>query len=200
MPVGLEAGSVSKSETEILTTSQAAAFLAVHVQTVRRLARAGRIPCFRVGADWRFRKGALVQWADNRHLEDEEHGNGGACMVLIVDADEKVSAALARMAERFGCHTRQALSAEVGLELIAEEAPDLVLLDLKVPGINGLSFLRELRTRYRMLPVAIVTGYPDGELMTEALKTGPLMAVPKPVEPDQLGQVIRMAQSAKRRR
>ena len=126
------------------TTSQAAAFLGVHVQTVRRLARSGRIPCFKVGADWRFREEALVHWADSQQLE--ERGNNGAFTVLIVDSEEKVSAALARMAERFGCRTRQALSAEVGLELIAEEAPDLVLLDLKVPGINDLSLLRELRT------------------------------------------------------
>jgi excisionase family DNA binding protein len=80
----------------VFTTSQAAAFLGVHVQTVRRLARSGRIPCFKVGADWRFRKQALVRWADSQRFE--EVGNHGACTVLIVDGEARVSAALARMA------------------------------------------------------------------------------------------------------
>jgi excisionase family DNA binding protein len=183
-----------------LTTSQAAAFLGVHVQTVRRLARSGRIPCFKVGADWRFREEALVQWADSQCHEERgsnERGNNGALTVLIVDAEAKDSAALARMAERFGCRTRQALSAEVGLELIAEEAPDLVLLDLKLPDMNGPGFINEMRKRDRILPVAIVTGDPDGELMKRALEAGPLLMVPKPVEPGQLEQVVRMAQSVK---
>ncbi len=190
-------------ESGALTTSQAAVFLGVHVQTVRRLARSGRIPSFKVGADWRFRKEALVQWADSQQIEERgsnERGGNGALTVLIVDGEAKVSAALARMAERFGCRTRQAFSAEVALELIAEEAPDLVLLDLKLPDMNGPSFLVELRKKYRALPVAIVTGYPDGELVTQALKSGPLLVLPKPVEPDQLEQVVRMARSAKSRR
>jgi excisionase family DNA binding protein len=195
MPISLEAQLMSESG--VFTTSQAAAFLGVHAQTVRRLARSGRIPCFKIGADWRFRKEALVRWADSQNLE--ERGHNGACTVLIVDDEAKVSAALARMAERFGCRTRQALSAEVGLELIAEEAPDLVLLDLMMPDMDGPSFLKELRRRCRDLPVAIVTGYPDGELMTQALKSGPLMVLSKPVKPDQLEQVVCMAQSAKRK-
>jgi DNA-binding response OmpR family regulator len=87
----------------------------------------------------------------------------------------------------------------VALELIAEEAPDLVLLDLKLPDMTGPSFVKELRKKHRTVPVAIVTGDPDGELMKQALESGPLLVVPKPAEPDQLEQVVRMAQSAKRR-
>ena len=177
------------SRSEVFTTSQAADFLEVHVQTIRRFARAGRIPGFKIGADWRFRREALVQWADNQRFE--ERGNNGACTVLIVDHEEKAGAALARMTEQFGCCTRQALSAKVGLELIDEEAPDLILLDLMIPGMNCPSFLKELRKKYPTLPVAIVTGHPDSELLKDVMLHGPILLVPKPVDSELLERTMR---------
>ena len=68
----------------LLTTIEAAAFLSVHVETLRRLARRGDIPSFKVGKDWRFSKRALLDWAE-RHPAAAVR-----CSVLVVDDEENV--------------------------------------------------------------------------------------------------------------
>jgi len=51
-----------KNDTEVLIAKEAAAFLKAHVETIRRLARRGDIPAFKVGKDWRFDRGELRRW------------------------------------------------------------------------------------------------------------------------------------------
>jgi excisionase family DNA binding protein len=53
---------------EVLNTKETAAFLGVHVETVRRLARSGALPSFKVGKDWRFRREVLLQWIEEQRL------------------------------------------------------------------------------------------------------------------------------------
>jgi len=88
--------------------------------------------------------------------------------VLVIDDDEKICRATGRLLTRFGCRVRQATAGKEGLELVAQEAPDLILLDLVMPEMNGIQFLELLRENNPDLPVVIVTGYPDSELMKEA--------------------------------
>lgn len=180
---------------EILNAKQAAAFLGVHPQTIRKMARSGQIPCFKMGTDWRFRKEALVQWADAQHRADGDPTNG--CSVLIIDDEEEICAALTRMVERLGCRARHATDGQVGLDLVARDTPDIILLDLKMPNMNGPQFLAKLRETHKEIPVAIVTGYPDGELMKQATQYAPLMLVDKPVEPELLERTIRTALGGK---
>lgn len=172
-------------ESDVLNAQQAAAFLGAHVETIRRLARRGGLPSFKVGKDWRFFREALLRW-----LEDQA-SSGGQPWVLVVDDDEVVRSTLSRLLGRLGCRTRQAADGATGLQEIAREAPDLVLLDLLMPEMNGPEFLRALRVTHPDLPVVIVTGYPDGELMHEAARHGPLLLLAKPVELDQLERTVR---------
>ena len=178
-------------EKDFMNVSDAANLLGVHVQTLRRLARQKQIPAFKVGRDWRFRKEALVRWADAQHLNtglDDER-----CSVLIVDDDEKICRGLGRAMERFGCRVQYATDAREGLRLVRERTPELILLDLVMPGINGPQFLAELRKTHPSLPVVIVTGYPDSDLVKEATQFAPLMLLAKPVEPALLERTVRMA-------
>lgn len=178
-------------EKDFMNVSDAAALLGVHIQTLRKLARQKKIPAFKVGRDWRFRREALVQWADAQHL-DEGH-NDERCSVLIVDDDEKVCRGLGRVMERFDCRVRLATEGKEGLRLIREMTPDLVLLDLVMPGMTGPQFLKELRKTYPTLPVVIVTGFPHSDLVKEATPFAPLMLLAKPVEPALLERTVRMA-------
>ena len=177
------------TENDFMNVSDAAALLGVHIQTLRRLARQKKIPAFKLGRDWRFRRQALVRWADSQLFESS--GAPGTCLVLIIDDEEKVGVALSKMVERFGCRTRQALSGRIGLKLVAEEVPDLILLDLMMPGMTGPRFLQELRETHPTLPVAIVTGYPDSELLKDAMAHGPVLLVPKPVDSELLERTVR---------
>src|SRR5471030_1193904 len=80
--------------------------------------------------------------------------------ILIVDDDEGVTQTFARMLRLEGYHVRTAVSAETGLRLAEESRPDAIILDLRMPLVDGLGFLRRLRAPddQRATPVAIVTG------------------------------------------
>lgn len=80
--------------------------------------------------------------------------------ILIVDDDEGVTQTFARMLRLEGYQVRTAVSAETGLQEAHASQPDAIILDLRMPLVDGLGFLRRLRERdeARSTPVAIVTG------------------------------------------
>jgi DNA-binding response OmpR family regulator len=80
--------------------------------------------------------------------------------ILIVDDDEGVTQTFARMLRLEGYNVRTAMSAETGLQQAEESRPDAIILDLRMPLVDGLGFLRRLRANdeQRTTPVAIVTG------------------------------------------
>jgi len=81
-------------------------------------------------------------------------------VVLLVDDDPETTQAFARMLTIEGYDVRTAINAEAGLHEVAVSAPDAILLDLRMPLVDGLSFLRRLRANEQpqRTPVAIVTG------------------------------------------
>ena len=177
---------------EVFNITEAAAFLGAHEQTVRRLARRAAIPSFKVGKDWRFRKEALLRWTDG------QRASRPSGLVLIVDDEEKVCSALVRIVEGIGCKGQSATDGHAGLEIVSRNRPDLILLDLAMPVMNGPQFLEELRKTHPDLPVVIVTAYPDSELMVEAMKHGPLMLLSKPFEAAQVEKAVNMVVGARR--
>ncbi len=170
---------------DVLNASQAATLLGAHVETIRRLARRGEIPCFKVGKDWRFHRALLERWS-------QTHRPPRSATVLIVDDEPATRRVMSRVVERLGHRALVAGDARAGLELVEREAPALVLLDLRMPELSGPQFLKLLRATHPSLPVVIVTGYPDGELMQEAAQYAPLMLLAKPFLPEQLERTMGM--------
>ena len=80
--------------------------------------------------------------------------------ILIVDDDEGVTTTFARMLRLEGYQVHTAVNAETGLRQAERNHPDAIILDLRMPLVDGLGFLRRLRTfdKQRETPVAIVTG------------------------------------------
>jgi len=80
--------------------------------------------------------------------------------ILIVDDDEGVTMTFARMLELEGYLVRTAKNAEIGLREARETCPDAIILDLRMPLVDGLGFLRRFRSDddHRSVPVTIVTG------------------------------------------
>ena len=96
--------------------------------------------------------------------------------ILIVDDDDGVTQTFARMLRLEGYQVRTAVSAERGLIEVEQSHPDAIILDLRMPLVDGLGFLRRLRARddHRDTPVAIVTGdyFLDDAVSTELRELG----------------------------
>ncbi len=96
----------------------------------------------------------------SRKAVTETPSRSDVASILIVDDDDAVTQTFARMLQLEGFRVRTAPNAEMGLREAAEYPPDAIILDMRMPLVDGLGFLRRLRQRdeQRNTPVAIVTG------------------------------------------
>lgn len=114
--------------------------------------------------------------------------------LLIVDDEEAARYGMRRALSTFGYEVSEAESAEVARALVKQQMPDLLLLDVNLPGISGLEFLRELQTEEGNGPlVVIITAHGSERMAVEAVKAGAYDYLSKPFELDDLRLVIKNA-------
>lgn len=160
----------------VLNTQAAAEMLGVHTETIRRLARKGELPSFKVGKDWRFRKDVLMEW-----MEKSFHINTLG-YILVIDDDPGIRRLIRRHLENEGYHVITATDGREGLEVVSSNNVQLVLLDLKMPGMMGPEIIAEIKKTHPHLAIIIVTGYPDSQLMMEVNVLCPVMLIAKPID------------------
>lgn len=173
------------ADSRLLNAHQAAAYLQLTPHTVRRLARSNEIPCFKVGGVWRFGKDQLDDWFDAKRLA------GHGTTVLVVDDEEYMLYVMRRALEEEGFSVTTASSGAEALDSMGRSLPDLVLLDLKMPGMNGPEVIGEIRHRWGDLPVVILTGYPEGELVNQALQYSPITLLTKDALPAVVARTVK---------
>jgi CheY-like chemotaxis protein len=163
-----------RDDSEWLTLGQAARFLGVAQSTIRKWSDQGRVPAFylesfldRSGPGGRPRSGPLV---------------------LLVDDDEKVRELVRVNLEFEGYTVREAGSATEGLDAIEEAKPDLVLLDVMMPHVDGWEMLRRIQDQYGAgaIPVVMFSGQVDEEAQRQATSGGAQAFVGKPFDLRQL--------------
>jgi two-component system response regulator FixJ len=115
--------------------------------------------------------------------------------VLVVDDDPAVSQMLSHFLLGRGFGVRLAATGEAGLSAAAAEGFGLVLLDLRLPGMDGLECLRRLRAQGFHAPVVMMTGYGDIQTAVEAMKAGAADFLEKPFRLDALASIIEAALS-----
>ena len=113
--------------------------------------------------------------------------------VLVVDDDEKICWAFEQFLESEGYTSDVANSAEEGLRRIAADKPDVVLLDVNLPGMSGLEALEEIKARHPWVIVIIITAYDDVETTIEAMRLQAFDFVPKPIDLDVVKSVLERA-------
>ncbi|HSE31498.1 MAG TPA: sigma-54 dependent transcriptional regulator [Pyrinomonadaceae bacterium] len=114
--------------------------------------------------------------------------------LLIVDDEEAARYGMRRALSTFGYNITEAGSAEAARALIKQQQPDLLLLDVNLPGMSGLEFLRELKDANGSGPlVIIVTAHGSERLAVEAVKSGAYDYLSKPFELDDLRLVVKNA-------
>jgi CheY-like chemotaxis protein/phosphoribosyl 1,2-cyclic phosphodiesterase len=111
--------------------------------------------------------------------------------VLIVDDDEDLRVLAMKALVRSGHEVREAGSGEEGLALVDSWRPELLLLDLNMPGMDGFEFLRTLRARENALPIIVLTAMEDEESARGSFQLGATDFLAKPFTPPQLDARVR---------
>jgi two-component system, response regulator, stage 0 sporulation protein F len=111
--------------------------------------------------------------------------------LLVVDDQFGIRVLLKEVFENDGYETYEAANGRTALEILEKEKPDLVLLDLKIPGMNGIEILREMRSRNIQTEVFLMTAYGEIELIKEAKKLGAIEHFAKPFDIESVRKKIR---------
>lgn len=115
--------------------------------------------------------------------------------ILIIDDEENIRKMLARALEAENYQVETALNGEDGLEKLKENDFDLILLDLKLPGMDGIEILEAMRKQDILVPVLIVTGYGSVESAVQVMKLGAIDYLQKPFKPqdirDQVSSILK---------
>jgi DNA-binding NtrC family response regulator len=117
--------------------------------------------------------------------------------ILVVDDEEVVRRSFARILDQMDCDAQSAADGEQALHAMEQRPFDVVLLDIRLPGVQGLEVLKAIKQRWPASEVVIITGYPTVESAKQALQLGACNYLAKPAEPD---EVIDAARSAMRRK
>jgi len=120
--------------------------------------------------------------------------SGDALRVLVVEDEPGVLTALQDFVRELGCQPVGALTAEEALRLVESEPVDVVLLDLRLPGMSGLDFLRLRAFRDRGIPVVVISGIATEPEAHEALELGAIDFLRKPIGLDRLAGVLSFLQ------
>ncbi len=118
--------------------------------------------------------------------------------LLVIDDDPSMARAFELFLSREGHTFRVAGSAEKGLRLLAERTPDLVFLDVRMPGLNGLEALPIIRERWPDTDVVIMTAYGSSQTSIDAMRAGAFDLLVKPLDLDHLRATIRRVLDAQR--
>ncbi len=113
--------------------------------------------------------------------------------VLLVDDEEEFVKTLGERLEMRGIEPTTAFTGEAALKRIAEEQPDIMVLDIKMPGIDGLEVLRRVRKAYPRIQVIMLTAHGSDKDKAEAERLGAFAYMRKPVDLELLTNTMRAA-------
>jgi excisionase family DNA binding protein len=167
-----------------LTLGQAATYLGVAQSTVRKWSDGGRLAAFYTpGGHRRFRRGDLDDFLSGSRSTPLR----GTPLVLVVDDDARLREFVRVNLEMDGYSVREAANAEEGLAALVDEPPDLILLDVMMPGMSGYEMLQRVQDQHGVgtIPVIMFSGQAD-ESPERAAERGAQAFLGKPVDPQTL--------------
>ena len=117
--------------------------------------------------------------------------------ILVIDDDESMRDSCRQALARKASRVEVAEDGLSGLEILEKEAFDLVILDLKMPGLSGMEVLNRIKQEYPEVVVVVITGYATVESAVEAMRRGAYDFLPKPFTPDSLRAIVGRALDAR---
>ena len=113
--------------------------------------------------------------------------------ILVIDDELDVCNTLVKILSNEGYQMNASQNAKQGLELLESESPELILLDIMMPEIDGIEALRRIREVDKDIPVIMITGYGDLSTARESMKLGAFDYITKPFDLNFLKAIIRDA-------
>ncbi len=186
---------LEQSAPDGLTTSQAAALCGVDRRTVLRYVKDGRLPSYRTpGGHFRVRPADLASLMEQLGLDTPTSLSLRPPVVVIVDDDVHHARALERRVRKLRPDVQVLLAHDgfTGGLLVADRVPDLLLLDLVMPGLDGFAVCEGIRASRRLAGVAIVvqSGSVNAQARARLKELGADAALEKPVRPEQIAEVL----------
>ena len=158
-----------------LTTEEVLEYLQINLRTVYRLIKAGKIPAVRVGRQWRFRKGTSTRGSTARgrpravRRRPAAPVRTGRPRVLVVDDEASIRDLLTKTLALAEYDVETAGDGSAALGLLRESNYDLLIADLSMPGMDGLTLIRQVRHLRSDLPIIIITGFLSESSAIEAV-------------------------------
>jgi excisionase family DNA binding protein len=182
----------------LMDIQQVAEYLQMNKMTVYKLARQSKIPAFKVASEWRFKKELIEQWLMNQLKGKPDLEKLGAEMklshdktVLVVDDEDVIRDFFSRALTGYKVLT--ASSGEEALSIIKKDKPDLVLLDIKMPGIDGIETLRKIKEIDRSIVVIMLSAFATLENNITAARLGAYTSIAKPFDLEEMKSIIKVA-------
>jgi excisionase family DNA binding protein len=186
-----------------LTTAEVLEYLQVNLRTVYRLLKANKLPAVRVGRQWRFRKADVDAWLESQRAAGDPAAPSvvpaaaaatdptrpvvglaptpaARPRVLVADDEEAIRDLLAKTLELADYEVVTVPDGLAAAERLRTAGCDLLITDLKMPGLDGLGVIREARRLYPRLPVVIITGFSSESSAIEAINLGVAGYLTKP--------------------
>jgi DNA-binding NtrC family response regulator len=126
--------------------------------------------------------------------------NLSAETILVADDDPYIQEALQDRLETLGYRVSLAADGQQALEFLEHQGPQLILLDIEMPGMKGLDVLKEIRRREMDIPVIMITAYGSIDLAVQAMREGAYDFITKPFDPGHVALVVEKAMERQRLR
>lgn len=127
----------------------------------------------------------MVNWGDT-----PEQAPAALTAVLVIDDEVVVGNSVRKILKPRGYHVDHAETPDAAMAILADRPVDMILLDMKIPGVKGFDLLETIREEYPTIPVVMITGYATVETAVESIKRGATDYVPKPFTPDEIDQAV----------
>jgi excisionase family DNA binding protein len=169
----------------LLTVKETAEYLRIPLPTVYYLVQRGQLPAIQIGGRWRIKKESL----DRDVLRSDDSGQP---TVLVVDDDENLQEMFKLFLKKAGFSRIIVGNGKNAIAALKKQKFDLCFLDLVLPDITGDEIYQEAKAVDPDLPIVIITGYPDSQMLDNILKLGPVTVLKKPLQLEQLKQTLKL--------
>lgn len=169
----------------LMTVKETAEYLRIPLPTVYYLVQRGQLPAIQIGGRWRVKKDAL----DRDVLHTSEQGQP---TVLVIDDDETLQTMFKLFLKKAGFSRQIVGTGKEALGILGKQRFDLCFLDLQLPDMSGDEVYTVAKEKYPDLPIVIITGFPDSQMLDNILRHGPVTVLKKPLRVEQLQLTLKM--------